>query len=153
MDDLHLHNDGTGTSLDTFDAGPYDIGAGTVIPRVTTLRLTRQDDDRDRTVEIGLDDTQRAEVGRWLAPPPPVNAAHVADLEMVIRELQELRDGLLKECEEHGAKFTARQEGKWEGGFLMLRGILVDHLDPMLRAWKDGHAFSRAGEQLLGNEG
>lgn len=79
--------------------------------------------------------------------------AFIADLEMVVEHLRSLQEKLRKECEEHGAEFTPRQEGKWEGGFVMVRGILRDELEPMLEAWKQGSQFSRKGEQLMGRDG
>lgn len=82
----------------------------------------------------------------------PDRQAAIADLEMVLTNLEALHAKLLADCQEHGAAFTPRQEGKWEGGFIMIRGVLVDELRPMLKAWKEGGAYSRRGEQILGRE-
>jgi len=75
--------------------------------------------------------------------------ACVADLEMVVERLRDLFGRLREECELHGASFTPKQEGKWEGGFLAIRGVLVDELGPMLATWKRGEPFSRKGEEIL----
>lgn len=76
-------------------------------------------------------------------------AAAIADLEMVVSNLQDVMQKLLVECQEHGGEFTPRQEGKWEGAFLMVRGVLSDELHPMLKAWQQGGSFSRKGEEIL----
>jgi hypothetical protein len=79
----------------------------------------------------------------------PDRAAASADLEMVVANLEGVFQKLVAECQEHGASFTQRQEGKWEGGFVAIRGVLVDELRPMLAAWQKGEAFSRKGEKIL----
>ncbi len=79
---------------------------------------------------------------------PDLRDAFVADLEMTIGDVEEIRARLLAECQEHGAKYTPRQEGKFEGGFTMVRALLVDHLSGMLQAWLEGGHFSRKGEKI-----
>lgn len=88
----------------------------------------------------------------WKAAMQRQRDAFLADLELAVSNLEEVRAKLLAECQEHGAEFTKEQEAKWEGGFMMLRGILGDELRPMLRAWKEGAQSSRKGEQIMGNE-
>lgn len=73
----------------------------------------------------------------------------LADLAMVITNLEEIRDRLIAECQEHGADYTPKQEGKFEGAFLMVRGILADELYRMQAAYEGGGAFSRKGEEIL----
>ena len=88
-------------------------------------------------------------MARSSTAPSAERKAFIADLEMVVDHLRELHQGLLKENREHGGEFTPKQEGKWEGGFVTVRGILVDELDPMLRAWQQGGQFSRKGEAIM----
>ncbi len=78
--------------------------------------------------------------------------ANILDLEMVVENLADRWEKLRLECVEHGAKFTPKQEGKWEGAFVALRGVLVDELRPMLENWQKGEAWSRKGEELLAEE-
>lgn len=75
--------------------------------------------------------------------------AYVADLEMVVGRVRALHDKLRDECREHGSKFTPEQEARWEGSFLLVRGILVDELEPMLRNWKEGQPYSRKSEKMI----
>lgn len=73
--------------------------------------------------------------------------AFVADLEMVVANLRDLQAKGRAACPEPGG--DPRREGKWEGSYLMLMGILRDELEPMLEAWKEGGQFSRVGEELV----
>lgn len=77
--------------------------------------------------------------------------AFIADLEMVVSNLRDLQTKGLAACPAPGG--DPRREGKWEGSYLMLMGILRDELEPMLAAWKDGDQFSRAGEEIAARRG
>ncbi|MCP3961257.1 MAG: hypothetical protein GY719_25705 [bacterium] len=77
-----------------------------------------------------------------------IRAAFIADLTLAIRNLEEIRGKLADDCRENGADYTQKQEGKFEGGFLMVRGVLMDWLEPMLREWTHGRHSSRKGEEI-----
>jgi hypothetical protein len=81
----------------------------------------------------------------------PERQAFIADLEMVVGNLRKIREDLLRTCKEHGHTFDKRQEGRWDGSFTMVRGILADELGPMLHAWKAGHQYSRQGDEIMGH--
>lgn len=76
-------------------------------------------------------------------------AAYLADIDMVIGNLREVHENLMRECQEHGASWTKEQEAKWEGAFLMVLGVLRDELEPMREAWAAGVQFSRKGEKIM----
>jgi hypothetical protein len=76
-------------------------------------------------------------------------SAMIADLEMVVENLRELKAKGLAAAPQPGG--DPMREGKWEGQFLMLLGVLRDELEPMLEAWKDGGQFSRKGEEIIAN--
>lgn len=73
----------------------------------------------------------------------------IADLELAVANIEDIRDRLLAEIREHGSDFTPEQEAKWEGAFKLVRGVLADELHPCLRAWKEGGVYSRKSEVLL----
>lgn len=78
--------------------------------------------------------------------------AFIADLEMVRDRLQGIADKLIADCKANGDEYTDEEAAKFDGGFMMVRGVLMDELNPMLDCWKDGAQFSRKGEQLMGRD-
>lgn len=73
----------------------------------------------------------------------------IADLELAVSNIEDIKARLLAEIREHGEEFTPEQEAKWEGAFKMAMGVLSDELYPMLRAWKEGDVSSRKSELIL----
>jgi len=86
------------------------------------------------------------ECGKAKPLPPEV---YVADLQMVVDDIHNLFEKLKGECRVHGDKFTPKQEAKWEGSFMAVRGILTDALVPLLSNWKEGQPYSRIGEKVV----
>lgn len=78
--------------------------------------------------------------------PDAVRAAFLADLDMVISNLDEVFRKVVAECPAPGG--DPKVEGKFEGVFLTLRGVLADELGPMRDAWAGGGQFSRRGEHI-----
>lgn len=79
--------------------------------------------------------------------------AHIADLQMIVDQLNAKLVSWTEQCQAEGANWTPEQEKKWEGAWMTLRGILVDDLVPCLESWKAGHPFSRRGEQIAARDG
>ncbi len=84
------------------------------------------------------------ECGKAKPLPPEV---YVADLEMVVDDIQNLFEKLKGECRVHGDKFTPVEEARWDGTFKAVRGVLMDALVPLLSNWKEGQPYSRIGEK------
>jgi len=84
---------------------------------------------------------------------PTMQPEHfITDLELVVQRVNELRQRLIQEIQEHGEEWTPEQEAKWEGAFKAVFGILSDELHPCLRSWKGGHPYSRRSELLQAGE-
>lgn len=77
--------------------------------------------------------------------------ARLADLEYVVRRVEEVHERLLAEAKapQDAAAWTPEQEARWTGSFWAVHAILADLLWPCREAWREGAAYSRAGDRLL----